>query len=346
VNTHERDTDNLDADGQGLERDDSTRAGAAGRPRLSRAGVLKGAAALTAGVASAAIYGRDAQSALAAPGGRVALTGTTPLPGQEKAPSVLAPAFAGTLGTSYLSFIGTDFTPINSTNAFAYEGIDSISGLGQFHVGLRLPQGAQITEAHFFVVYNDVAGMQFFLLSSSPSTGGGFTDFFSANPGTASSSIQTVSMPISSPVSVDNSTRSYSLRMGFDTNGPTQVLWGANVGWIHNPGLVTFSSPHRVFGNGTLLSPGTTAAIDATAGGVPAGASSAYCAIQAVPNSPGPLTLFPDGAADPGIANWVATTPGVLNLFYMLVPLSSAGKFRIHNYFSGQIYADVWGYVI
>lgn len=341
---HERGTDNINPEEPGIQREAGPQAGDELGRRLSRAGLLKGAAALTAGVAGAGLYGAGVQSAVAAPARRSALSGSTPLPNQETPATATALTFVGTPGTTYTTFTGTDFTPINSTNAYAYNGFDSITGFNQFHVGLHLPQNALLTEASFFVTYNDSNGMQFFILSSSPSTGSGYTDFVSASPGAPSGSIQTVSMVVGTPISIDNSTRSYSLRMGFNTNGSTQILWGANVGWIHNPGLVTFASPHRIFGDGSVLAPGTTAAIDATAGGVPAGAHSAYCAVQAVPNAAGPMTLFPDGAGDPGIANWVATTVGTLNLFYMLVPLSAAGKFRIHNYFTGQIYVDAWGY--
>ncbi|GAC1641450.1 MAG: hypothetical protein NVS4B2_30970 [Chloroflexota bacterium] len=111
------------------------------------------------------------------------------------------------------------------------------------------------------------------------------------------------------------------------------------------PSFTPFPAPHRVFGDGTLLPAGTTTgAIDATAGGVPAGAGAAYCAVQAT--NPGVMTLFPDGSPDPGIANWANTgAAGQLALFYMLVPLSAAGKFKIHTYFTGSVYVDVWGYL-
>jgi hypothetical protein len=46
------------------------------------------------------------------------------------------------------------------------------------------------------------------------------------------------------------------------------------------------------------------------------------------------------------IANWTSTANGVLNLLYMFVPLSSAGKFKIHTYFTGQKFIDVWGYLL
>jgi hypothetical protein len=79
--------------------------------------------------------------------------------------------------------------------------------------------------------------------------------------------------------------------------------------------------------------------------GVPAGAKAAYCAVQS--DQPGRLTLFPDGTTDPGIANWTNNgTAGQLFLSYMLVPLSSAGKFWIHSYITGNVYVDDWGYLL
>jgi len=80
--------------------------------------------------------------------------------------------------------------------------------------------------------------------------------------------------------------------------------------------------------------------------GVPAGAKAAFCAVQSY--TPGVLTLFPDGATDPGSANYSGTgnLGASLNMVYMLVPLSSAGKFKIHAYFTGKVYVDAWGYLI
>jgi len=58
----------------------------------------------------------------------------------------------------------------------------------------------------------------------------------------------------------------------------------------------------------------------------------------------GVMTLFPDLTTDPGIANWSGTANGPLNLLYMFVPLSAAGKFKLHTYFTGKKYIDVWGF--
>lgn len=105
-------------------------------------------------------------------------------------------------------------------------------------------------------------------------------------------------------------------------------------------------SPRRVYANTSAVAGTTYGPISVVGtGGVPAGAAAAYCAVQSY--QAGVMTLFANGSADPGIANWSGTgTSGILNLLYMLVPLSSLGDFRIHTYFSGSIFVDVWGYVL
>jgi hypothetical protein len=116
-----------------------------------------------------------------------------------------------------------------------------------------------------------------------------------------------------------------------------------------------FPDPRRLYaGNFQTTAPGTFL-IDATtkvlpsnglpngASGVPAGAQAAFCAVQSY--SAGVMTLYPDGAADPGLANWSSTANGPLNLTYVFVPLSAAGMFRMHTYFTGQKYIDAWGFV-
>ena len=115
------------------------------------------------------------------------------------------------------------------------------------------------------------------------------------------------------------------------------------------PSFTAFPDPRRVMSL-TMAYNQTSSAIDATittsgtASGVPAGAQSAWAAVMAYQG--GVLTIFPDGAADPGIGNWAGpATTGALNMLYMLVPLSSAGKFKVHAYFAGTIYVDVWGYL-
>jgi len=145
-----------------------------------------------------------------------------------------------------------------------------------------------------------------------------------------------------------------------DLNG---ALWMCTAGgtpgtWFRATTFETFPSGHRVFdgyttpvSNGGVYGPITARTEVTTSGwtgqptGVPLGAKAAWCAVQAY--SPGVLTLFPDGAADPGGANYAGTGPnGQLNLLYMLVPLSAAGRFKIHAYFDGQVFVDVWGFQV
>jgi hypothetical protein len=62
--------------------------------------------------------------------------------------------------------------------------------------------------------------------------------------------------------------------------------------------------------------------------------------------SAGYLTIYPDGTTPPNIANWSGTVDGLLNLLYMFVPLSSAGKFLFTANFTGRKFFDVWGYLV
>jgi hypothetical protein len=118
-------------------------------------------------------------------------------------------------------------------------------------------------------------------------------------------------------------------------------------------GIQSFPNPRRVFGSGSVPFNSTQGPIDGTtqtnlqSSGVPAGARSAYCAVQSYDT--GRLTLFPDLTADPGIANWgVSGNSGELKIEYMLVPLSPAGKFKFHSYVigSGSVYIDAWGFLM
>ncbi len=142
-----------------------------------------------------------------------------------------------------------------------------------------------------------------------------------------------------------------------DANG---TLWISVAGgaWkqVATTALNLFPDPRRIYdGYVQPTAPGTYGPIDATQkmtttgglggpSGVPAGAQAAYCAVQSY--NAGVMTLFPDLAPDPGIANWASTTNGPLNLLYVFVPLSAAGKFKIHTYFTGQKFIDVWGYLM
>ncbi len=137
-----------------------------------------------------------------------------------------------------------------------------------------------------------------------------------------------------------------------DANGAMWISIPAtvsSVGWVQLAAMTLYPDPRRVYNDVSALPAGTSGPIDATtkfnggASGVPAGASAAFCAVQSY--NAGVMTLFPDGASDPGIANWSGVANGPLNLLYMFVPLSSAGKFKMHTYFTGRRFVDVWGFI-
>jgi hypothetical protein len=114
-----------------------------------------------------------------------------------------------------------------------------------------------------------------------------------------------------------------------------------------------FLAGHRVF-NSSMSPGGLASGISATTDvhgldtGVPDDAIAVYCAVQSYKS--GTLTIFPDGASEPTAANWSGVgTTGILNLLYMLVPLSTVdGKFSIRSHLTatGQVYVDVWGYLL
>jgi hypothetical protein len=137
-----------------------------------------------------------------------------------------------------------------------------------------------------------------------------------------------------------------------DVNG---LLWASqpDSSWRRHSALVTFPDPRRIYGQfanevyGAPVGPiDATHKIDSTVSGVPAGAAAVYAAVQSLNAPAGRLTLYPDGTTNPNITNWVATVPNVLNLSYMLIPLSSAGKFLMQTNLTGNIFIDAWGYVI
>ncbi len=153
------------------------------------------------------------------------------------------------------------------------------------------------------------------------------------------------------PTFVDNA--SFWYQLAFLAGGATDnVIWGARVGWLNNPGLTLFSNPRRIvstnMASGTTYGPinATLQTDGVTASGVPVGATAAFCAVQSY--TPGVLTIFPDGTTDPAIANYSGTgnLGSSLDMLYMMVPLSTAGKFKIHSYISGGVYLDAWGYLV
>jgi hypothetical protein len=136
-----------------------------------------------------------------------------------------------------------------------------------------------------------------------------------------------------------------------DANGN---LWISQAGGVWRKVAIfqSFPNPRRIldgfatpFTSGNTYGPlnATLETDGVTPTGIPVGATSAFCAVQSY--SAGALTLFPDGTTDPAIANYSATTSGPLNLTYMFVPLSAAGKFKIHAYITGRCFVDAWGFV-
>lgn len=142
------------------------------------------------------------------------------------------------------------------------------------------------------------------------------------------------------------------------------AVWASNAsGWRALSSFNIFPNPRRVYGDFSFTPSGTTTGpIDATTQvpgspfngqptGVPAGASAAWCVVMSY--EAGVITLFPDGTSDPGIGTITTTGNGtLLTMNYLLIPLSAAGKFRMHSYINsdpsgrgGRIFIDVWGYL-
>ena len=130
---------------------------------------------------------------------------------------------------------------------------------------------------------------------------------------------------------------------------------GSNLGtWQAMGNLRSFPNPRRVYQNPSVANATNYPNIDATkklnttASGVPVGAVAAYCAVQANPTSANPRLAIGanDGTFNGSIANYTAPVLNTLNLTYMLVPLSSDGKFHFTSYLTGAVYVDVWGFMM
>jgi hypothetical protein len=141
-----------------------------------------------------------------------------------------------------------------------------------------------------------------------------------------------------------------------DTNGVPYVSVAGGV-WKQvattDMGFHIFPSGQRVWdGWAQPTAPGTYGPVDATTrvypsvapSGVPVGAKAAFCAVQSY--NAGYLFIYPDGTANPNIANWTGIADGQLNLLYMFVPLSATGKFLFTANFTGRKFFDVWGYLV
>lgn len=268
--------------------------------RLSRASLLKSAAGVTMGAAAAVIAADMPDIAAAAPAG-----------GQR--------LFAFSPTTTYQSFMGNDFNPANSASGYSIGAnpgiIQQAAGTPDiFLARLDLPQGAQVTDLHFTVLYNDSNGMTVAVESIDSAGTQTVLDF--GSPSTASVGTQTVPVAISPLFSVDNSTLSYQLTWSPGTVGPTQQLNSARIGYLSIAGLQIFPTGVRVFAQ-PMTAGQVVTNIDATmaksggASGVPAGAQAAYCAVQSY--QPGSLTLYPNSGSPPSIANWTNNgTAGIL----------------------------------
>ncbi len=321
----------------------------------SRRKLLKAMAVTAAGAAATAVGGKEVLAASPAPSNPL----EPPLAPRPTSARVLGPRLPNTPGTSYITYQGdAHFHSRDSATGWSGGsiGVLPVSAPAFFLAPVILPQGVTVTELVYSFLLNDANGVNLYFTITNVSMGTATFPVLMTYT-TQSVSEQNVA-PAFTPFTVDNTQKAYFFYFGFQTAGATQLLYGARVGWTLNPGLITFPSGHRVWdgyatpvSNGNVYGPITALTEVSTSGwtglatGVPAGAKAAWCAVQAY--SPGVLTLFPDGAADPGGANYAGTGPaGQLNLLYMLVPLSAAGKFAIHSYFTGQVFVDVWGYQV
>ena len=137
---------------------------------------------------------------------------------------------------------------------------------------------------------------------------------------------------------------------------PSGNLWISQAGgvWRQVTLMNLFPDPRRVWdGFVGPTGPGVYGPVDATTivasqgggpSGVPVGAKAAWCAVMSY--QAGVMTIFPDLTTEPIISNWTNGSSGALGIFYMFVPLSPAGKFKFHAFFTGNRFFDVWGYLL
>jgi hypothetical protein len=319
--------------------------------RIIRRDMLKVMAATAAG---AAVSGTGIESVLAA----------NPVPSPAGLqPGTAAPKvrFTTSPGLTYQWLWGpTDFRTSDSTQAWVNEYTSvqySIQPGGTLWARPDLPQGAAITDMWVSFIANDTNVANFQLADVFPWANTANVRAQLATSGIANAAEQSLQVTIAAPIPIDNSQANFTVVYIPGTlNSATHRLFGVRLGWINNPGLTLFPDPRRIvnggFGATTMTSGVTYGPINSllefdgvTATGIPAGATAAFCAVQSY--TPGVLTLYPDLGSDPLIANYSGTgTQGAsLNMVYMMVPLSPAGKFKIHSYITGKVYVDAWGYV-
>jgi hypothetical protein len=323
-----------------------------GMSKFDRRHMLKVMAATAAGGAAAAV---------------TRVGGALPARADSSGPSSpLLPASVSTPGPKLATAAGAHYKYLDGLSDFNFRSssttwnqggpagsIFPISTAGDFlWTNLDLPHGAVLTEIILSVIVNDANAASWFFWLRTPSTGGNGS-VASGTISTMSATVQNLSLPIP-PTTIDNSQNQYGMYYGFGTasSAATHLFYGARLGWLLNPGMTLFPNPRRVVdGFVTPFTSGVTyGPFDATlksgggASGVPAGATAAFCAVQSY--SVGVLTIFPDLTTDPNIANFTAVVDGTLNLTYMMVPLSPAGKFKIDSHITGRVFVDVWGFVV
>ena len=81
------------------------------------------------------------------------------------------------------------------------------------------------------MIDNDATDMSLELISYNPETGS-FTTLESGASSGASSSLQTIVIPVNPPVQVDNTTTSYRLRVVPGVASNNHLLRGARIGYI------------------------------------------------------------------------------------------------------------------
>lgn len=148
---------------------------------------------------------------------------------------IAIPSVATAPATSYRTFSGTRFQPTSSALTYSASGgavyaTALPAGGFSFSLDFDLPHGATITEVVFFVIDNDAANIGLSLRSYNPQTDV-FTTLESATSSGASTTLQTIVIPVDPPVQVDNTTTTYRLRFFPGIASSRHLLRGARIGY-------------------------------------------------------------------------------------------------------------------
>jgi hypothetical protein len=149
--------------------------------------------------------------------------------------AIAIPLVATTPGTFYRTFSGTRFQSTSSALTYSASGGAVYAtalppGGFSFSMEFDLPAGATITEVVFFVVDNHATDMSLGLRSYNPETNA-FITLESLTSSGASSTLQTIVIPVDPPVQVDNTTTSYRLRVAPGVASSAHLLRGARIGY-------------------------------------------------------------------------------------------------------------------